>query len=80
MPFLLLLPVSGHLSRGFTVPPTKRAYSALHPQALTECSPLDFRRSSIDNGVVQARNLLRRNNLSGDLTDDCVNNFMSFYE
>ena len=24
MPFLLLLPVSGHLSRGFTVPPTKR--------------------------------------------------------
>jgi len=48
MPFLLLLPVSGHLSRGFTVPPTKRAYSALHPQALTECSPLDFRRSSIN--------------------------------
>ena len=31
----------------FTVPPTKRAYSALHPQTLTECSPLDFRRSSI---------------------------------
>ena len=28
----------------------------------------------------QARNLLRRNNLSGDLTDDCVNNFMSFFE
>ena len=28
----------------------------------------------------QARNLLRRNNLSGDLSDDCVNNFMSFYE
>jgi len=28
----------------------------------------------------QARNLLRRNNLWGDLTDDCVNNFMSFYE
>ena len=27
--------------------PTKRAYSALHPQELTECSPLDFRRSSI---------------------------------
>ena len=25
----------------------------------------------------QARNLLRRSNLSGDLTDDCVNNFMS---
>ena len=42
MPFLLLLPVSGHLSRGFTVTPTKRVYSALHPQALTECSPLDF--------------------------------------
>ena len=35
MPFLLLLPVSGHHSRGFTVPPRKRAYSALHPQALT---------------------------------------------
>ena len=49
MPFLLLLPVSGHLSRGFTVPPTKRAYSALHPHALTECSPLDFQRSSIIN-------------------------------
>ena len=47
MPFLLLSPASGHLSRGFTVPPTKRAYSALHPQALTECSPLEFRRSSI---------------------------------
>ena len=31
----------------FTVPPTKHAYSALHPQALTECSPLNFRRSSI---------------------------------
>ena len=28
----------------------------------------------------QERNLLRRNNLWGDLTDDCVNNFMSFYE
>ena len=48
MPFLLLLPVSGHLSRGFTVPPTKRAFSALYPQALTECSALDFRRSSIN--------------------------------
>ena len=24
----------------------------------------------------QARNLLRRNNLSRDLTDDCVNNFV----
>ena len=47
--FLLLLPVSGHLSRGFTVPPTKRAYSALHLQALTACSPQDFRRSSITN-------------------------------
>ena len=31
----------------FYCTPTKRAYSALHPQALTECSPLDFRRSSI---------------------------------
>ena len=41
MPFLLLWPVSGHHSRGFTVPPTKRAYSALHSQALTECSPMD---------------------------------------
>ena len=49
MPFLLLLPVSGNLSCGFTVPPTKRAYSALHPHALTECSPLDFRRSSVMN-------------------------------
>ena len=28
----------------------------------------------------QARNLLRRNNLSGDLTDDFANNFMSFFE
>ena len=35
-----------------------------------------------DNGVVsaQAHNLLRPNNLSGYLTDDWVNNFMSFYE
>ena len=35
-----------------------------------------------DSGVVsaQARNLLRRNNLSGDLTDDCANNFMCFYK
>ena len=31
----------------FYCTPTKRAYSALHPQALTECSPLDFRSSSI---------------------------------
>ena len=46
MPFLLLLPSFCHLSRDFTVPPTKRAYSALHTQAFTECSPLDFRRSS----------------------------------
>ena len=45
--FLLPLPVSGHLSRGFSVPPTKRAYSALHPQAFSECSPLDFQRSSV---------------------------------
>ena len=28
----------------------------------------------------QARNLLRRNNLSGDLTDDCMNNCMCFFE
>ena len=28
----------------------------------------------------QARNLLRRNIWSGDLTDECVNNFMSFFE
>ena len=28
----------------------------------------------------QAHNLLRRTTLSGDLTDDCVNNFMSFFE
>ena len=28
----------------------------------------------------QARNLLGRNNFLGDLTDDCVNNFMSFYD
>ena len=47
MPFLLLLPGSGNLCRGFTVSPTKHAYSVLHPQALTECSPLDFQRSSI---------------------------------
>ena len=47
MSFLLLLPVSGHLSHGFTVSPTKHAYSARHLQALTECSPLNFQRSSI---------------------------------
>ena len=28
----------------------------------------------------QARNLLKRNNLSDDVTDDCVINLMSFYE
>ena len=41
--FFHLLQVSCHRSRGFNVPPPppqqKRAYSALHPQALTECSP-----------------------------------------
>ena len=42
MPFLLLLPVSGHVSCSFTVPPTKRAHSVLHPHALTKCSPLNF--------------------------------------
>ena len=57
MPFPLLLPVSGHLSRGFTVPPTKHAYSALHPQALTECVPLDFRKSSI-NELLRLRSTL----------------------
>ena len=51
MPFLLLLPVSDHLSCGFTVLPTKRAYSALHLQALTECSPLNFQRSSVNKGI-----------------------------
>ena len=30
--------------------------------------------------VSQARNLLRPNNLSGDLTDGCVNNFTSFLQ
>ena len=30
-------------------PQQKRAYSALHPQALTECSPLDFRSSDGEN-------------------------------
>ena len=57
MPFPLLLPVSGNLSRGFTVPPTKHAYSALHPQALTECVPLDFRKSSI-NELLRLRSTL----------------------
>ena len=32
---------------GWLYPQQKRTYSALHPQALTECSPLDFRRSSV---------------------------------
>ena len=45
--FLLLLPVSGHLPRGFTVTPTKAYLLCANPQARTECSPLDFRRSSI---------------------------------
>ena len=39
----IVLPIPGHLSRGFTVSATKRAYSALHPQALTECSPPSVR-------------------------------------
>ena len=47
IPFLLLLPVSGHLSRGFTVTPTLACLLCANPQALTESSPLDFRRSSI---------------------------------
>ena len=33
--------------RGSLYPQQKCAYSALHLQALTECSPLDFQRSSI---------------------------------
>ena len=49
---------SGHLTRGFTVPPTKRAESALHLRALTERSPLNFRRSSI------AATWFRRNNVT----------------
>ena len=53
MPFLLLSPASGHLSRGFTVPPTKRAYSALHPQALTECSPLEFEDHLLQNKTTE---------------------------
>ena len=76
MPFLILLPVSGHLSRGFTVPPTKRAYSALHPSAV----PWISEDRLLTMALSQACNLLRHNNLSGDLTDDCVNNFMSFFE
>ena len=50
MPFLLHLPVDlATTPRFFNLlcPQQNRAYSALHPQALTECSPLDFRRSSI---------------------------------
>ena len=34
--------------RFYCTPKKKHAYSALHPQALTECSHLDFRRSSIN--------------------------------
>ena len=60
MPFLLLLPVSGHLSRGCTVPPTKRAYSALHHQALTECSPLNFRRSSYEQESFKSNQVLKK--------------------
>ena len=41
---------------------------------------LKTRPTNMTMALSQARNLLRRNNLSGDLTDECVNNFMSFYE
>ena len=39
-----------------------------------------FIQMSVDSALSQACNLLRGNNLSGDLTDDCVNNCMSFCE
>ena len=34
---------------------------------------------TIDNGIVSGSNLPRRNNLSGDVTVDCANNFMTFF-
>ena len=58
--------------------------AAIYGMRITFCC---FTQVSVDSAykqltmaLSQARNLLRRNNLLGDLTDDCVNNFMSFFE
>ena len=40
---------------------------------------IDSAYKQLTMALSQARNLLRPNNLSGDLTDGCVNNFMSFF-
>ena len=40
---------------------------------------VDSAHKQMTMALSQARNLLRRNNLSGDLTDDCVNHFISFF-
>ena len=74
VPFLLLLPACGHLSRGFTVPPTKRAYSVLHPQALAECSLLDFRRLSIDSSRFCRHDAINFKFILLALLTRCVNN------
>ena len=52
--------------------------TSLHFVVLHKC--LSTRPTNMTMALSQARNLLTRNNLLGDLTDDCVNNFMSFYE
>ena len=41
---------------------------------------VDSAYKELTDALSPAPNLLRPNNLSGDLTDDCVNNFMSFFE
>ena len=60
----------------------RRTYYKMVSEKLTV---LSFTQGFVDSAYKQlawsqTRNLLRRNNLSGDLTDDCVNCFMSFYE
>ena len=39
-----------------------------------------FGLQTLDSGLVSTPNLLRPNNLLGDLIDGCVNNFMFFFE
>ena len=63
--------------------PPGAAIYGMHITSLFCCFTQVFVDSAYEQltmALSQALNLLRRNNLSGDLTDDCVNNFMSFFE
>ena len=54
--FFFFTGIRPSLSRALLYPRQKRAYSALRSQALTECSPLEFRRSSVTVLVLEIRN------------------------